>query len=546
MTDAPVKYEQDDPKLLKVAAVKCLKRLEFHTRYFFIQQYKRKFVIGPHHYIIFEALERVLLGKCKRLIINIAPRYGKTEIVIKNFISHCLALNAAAKFIHLSYSDDLALDNSEAVKDLVESSYYQRLFPNVKLKKDSKSKNKWYTTEGGGILARSMSGQVTGFGAGTVDEEVDSELDDWLTSIAKEEQLLSDLEIKMQFAGAILIDDPVKPEDAQSDTIRPKINQRFDSTIRNRVNSRNTPIVIICQRTHPEDLVGHLMREEEADEWEIISLPCINEKDFDWKDAKGLIQCAKKGEALWPFKHTLAELQRLERADEVVFGTQYMQDPSPKAGLMFPLKELTLFDATTKIYKQKSFTFIPVDPANLGGDDFAAPVLILVGTTILVWDVLYNKNGELENRERVCNIVMEHEADEVNVEGVLGWVETYKDIETELQERGYENEIRCTRPRKQKHVRIKAKMSFIKNNFAFRRDWQTWSPEYAAFMRCLIAYKKIQLPGMLNKHDDAPDVCEMGATYFKREFPELFAMTPTIAEKENNEEEAEEPDDNEE
>ena len=78
------------------------------TRYFFKQRYKRKFVIGDHHRMIAEKLDQVLAGKITKLIINVAPRYSKTEMAVKNFIAMGMGLNPRARFIHLSYSDDLA------------------------------------------------------------------------------------------------------------------------------------------------------------------------------------------------------------------------------------------------------------------------------------------------------------------------------------------------------------------------------------------------------------------------------------------------------
>jgi len=126
----------------------------FFTRYFFKHQYGRKFVIGEHHRLIAEKLNAVLRGEITRLIINIAPRYGKTEQIVKGFISQGLAINSKAKFIHTSYSDSLALDNSEAIKELIESEEYQKLF-NRQLKRDSKSKKKWYTQDKGGVYATS-------------------------------------------------------------------------------------------------------------------------------------------------------------------------------------------------------------------------------------------------------------------------------------------------------------------------------------------------------------------------------------------------------
>lgn len=297
----------DELKQHKVAKYKCLTSLLFFTRYFFKKRHNRKFVIGDHHTLICEALEKVLRGETRRLIINIAPRYGKTEIAVKNFIAHGLAVNPSAKFIHLTYADSLALDNSEEAKDLVASPEYQQLFPNVQIKKDSKSKEKWYTTENGGVYATSAGGQVTGFGAGKVDDE-EAEIAEWMLGIGD----------KAGFGGAIIIDDPIKPDDATSGVKRERINNRFETTIRNRVNSRNTPIIVIGQRVHEHDLSGYLM-EIEPEEWTVLSLPALKEDNTP----------------LWPFKHTLLELEALKKVSDHVFETQYQQNPKPLSGLIY-------------------------------------------------------------------------------------------------------------------------------------------------------------------------------------------------------------------
>src|SRR5699024_11085437 len=111
-----------------IIALWCKSSMMNYTRYFFQKTYGRSFVVNDHHVKITKALDDVLMGKITRLIINIAPKYSKTELAVKNFISAGLAINPSAKFIHLSYSDDLALNNSEEVKDLVDSDAYQEIF----------------------------------------------------------------------------------------------------------------------------------------------------------------------------------------------------------------------------------------------------------------------------------------------------------------------------------------------------------------------------------------------------------------------------------
>lgn len=523
----------------RVARVKCLRSLLFHSRYFHKKQYNRKYIIGEHHLKIAEALERVLIGKCKRLIINIAPRYGKTELAVKNFISHGLSLNPAALFIHLSYGDAIALDNSESIKDLIESQAYQDLFPGVSVKRDSKAKEKWYTNFGGGVLARAAAGQVTGFGAGIVDKEEEDEdedqLGDFLDALdAKYEDLMGDedlLEQKWKFNGAIIIDDPIKPEDADQDTIREKVNTRFDSTVRNRVNSRNTPIIIIMQRLHPNDLAGYLQREDEADKWEVLSMPSLIEDEENGEEVLLADGTKKKWRALWPHKHTVDELLALQKANELVFGRQHQQDPSLKAGLLFPLGELSMFDMTKKEeeLQDPDYTLSASDPADEGGDDFASGVFKLIGNRIYVTNILYNTDGTDKNEAALEEIVMAsgHRISDVIVEGVFGWKETATRIRERVTnnvkygDRAYKNDFRVVRPRTNKHSRIMNRASFIKNHFVFRKDWASM-PQYAKFIRNLISYLRIQEPGKKNKHDDAPDLLEMAAAYFEKNMPHLW------------------------
>jgi hypothetical protein len=225
-------------------------------------------------------------------------------MVVKSFIAKGLAINPMSKYIHLSYSANLALDNSERVKDMVAEEWYKELFPWVEIKHDSKAKQKWYTTSGGGVYATSSAGQVTGFGAGLVEEMTKDDMPGAPT----------DVHNNYKWGGAIIIDDPLKPEDAFSPVQRTKVNDRFENTIRSRVNSRETPIIVIMQRLHKEDLAGYLQNLEPG-EWEVLSLPALS------VDSEG------REVALYPFKHTVEELHKIQKANRFVFETQYQQNP---------------------------------------------------------------------------------------------------------------------------------------------------------------------------------------------------------------------------
>ena len=199
------------------------------------------------------------------------------------YIAWSLAKNPAAKFIHLSYSDSLALDNSSMTKEYINSDAFGRLW-DIKLKKDSQSQKKWYTTEGGGVYATSSGGAITGFGAGS--------------------------------GGAIIIDDPLKPDDALSDVRRSFINNRYNTTIRSRVNDRDVPIIVIMQRLHEEDLSGYLLDGGSGEEWHHLKLSALDDDN----------------KALWPEKHSFDELEAIRQADRYTFSGQYLQLPSPPEG----------------------------------------------------------------------------------------------------------------------------------------------------------------------------------------------------------------------
>jgi len=490
----------EEVKRLKVIKVMCMHDFVFYTRYFFKLLYRRKWQQWGHLLIIADALKKVYTGEITRLIINVFPRGGKTELAVKMFISYCLANNAAAKFIHISYGDDLALDNSEQAKDIVQSQEYQQLF-NVPLKISSKGKKKWYTQAGGGVYATSSGGQVTGFGAGQVDME-EEEFDDLVADGGTE-----------LFGGAIIIDDPNKPDDADSELMRTRVNERYDSTISTRTNSRKTPIILLQQRTHPDDLTGYVLRKQKSVEdgglWTVISLPSIKED----------------GTALCPQKFTIEELRALELHNDIVFQRQHMQNPKPRSGLLFALDDLQFYNhkQKEKELEDNDFCYVCADPAGEGGDDFAAGPFKLLGDKIYVTDILYNTEGADHNEALMIDLIFSNNAKCVGVEAVFGWEETSKRVREALWKKGFKNEFRNLRPRKSKHSRILNRSSFIRNTFMFRDDWME-RPQYAKFMRNLTSYMRIQEAGSKNKHDDAPDLCEMAGSYFERNFAHLWAI----------------------
>ena len=214
-------------------------------RYFFKLREGNKMLLNWHHYAIDYVLQAVVDMKISRLIINIAPGYTKTEQAVLNFISRGLALNPRSKYIHTSYSGDLAQENSSKIKETIDSLEFQELWP-MQIRVDSKGKKRWFTDQGGGMMAAPAGGQITGFRAGRMEEG---------------------------FTGALINDDPLKPEDAYSAVKRNGINNRFNNTMRSRLAVESVPMVNIMQRVHEDDLSGFLLKGGSGDIWHHLTIP---------------------------------------------------------------------------------------------------------------------------------------------------------------------------------------------------------------------------------------------------------------------------------
>ncbi len=265
-----------------------------YSRYIFEATRGMPFMWNHHHKTLCDAMERVFIGLSTRLIITIPPRFSKTESAVINFAAWAMGHFPDSEFIHVSYSATLAANNSYRIRGIMQHEAYRELFPDVTLAQDSKARNWWRTEQGGAFYATGTDGTITGFGAGKVGTE--------------------------RFAGAVILDDLHKAKEAKrSAAARQNAKDFFQTTIESRLNSKNTPIVIIGQRLHEDDIPGWLLNGGNGEEWELINLPAIQ----------------SDGSALWPDKMDLPELRRLKKTKPYEFASQYMQTPVPLGGGMF-------------------------------------------------------------------------------------------------------------------------------------------------------------------------------------------------------------------
>lgn len=323
--------------------IECEEDSLYFNRYFFKQRFDSKLIVSGHHHVMQAALDRTMLPPHEsqfipRLIVTVPPGYTKTEMASIGYMARGMALNSRARFLHLSYSHKLALTNSAAIRSIVKSAAYQAMWP-VETKDDVDSKEIWHTAAGGGVTATSAKGQVTGFRAGHMDTE--------------------------EFSGALIIDDPVKPDDAYSEVVREGVNTNYNETIASRVAIETIPIIVIMQRIHWSDLVGYLLTGGSGEQWHHLDMPVIvdNTKPYPEEWTHGIpIDHGLPDGWLWPFKHSEKHEVAL-KAHRRRFWAQYMQRPIRRDEETALWTEKTINRAREKNFSNPQRTVISIDPA---------------------------------------------------------------------------------------------------------------------------------------------------------------------------------------
>ena len=257
------------------------------------------FLPNWHIELVAAALEACRRGEITRLIINQPPRSLKSHSASVAFIAFLLGHNPAAQIICASYGQDLANKHAMDCRTILTSAWYQALFPQTRLSPERQAVQEFMTTRQGFRMATSVGGVLTGRGA-----------------------------------DIIIIDDPLKPDEALSGTQRKAANDWFDHTLYSRLNNKkNGCIILVQQRLHEDDLVGHVLGLEP---WKLIRLPAIAEKDETHmvQTPYGTRRFKRRaGEALHPDREPVEVLSHLREAlGEFNFAGQFQQAPAPLGG----------------------------------------------------------------------------------------------------------------------------------------------------------------------------------------------------------------------
>ncbi|WP_428491701.1 phage terminase large subunit [Rhodopila sp.] len=316
----------NDPQYREIVRSKCEDDHLYFTRFFFKQRNGFKFIVNWHHYIVASTVQQIIDGEIKNVVINVPPGSSKTELVIINLIARGLAINPRSRFLHISCSDTLALLNSETARDMVQSEEFQTLWP-LPIATDAKSKARWNVVDAegrklGGVYAVSLGGQITGFRAG---------------------------HMSSGFNGAILIDDPLKADEAFSKPAKAEANRRLISTVKSRKALPDTPVIVIMQRLAEDDPTAFIKAGNLPGKWHCVEIPALLDEtkivsfgpemlshcDASVRDEQGRF-------SYWQQKEALNELLDMERGaasdkegnriSRFVFSGQYQQSPVALGG----------------------------------------------------------------------------------------------------------------------------------------------------------------------------------------------------------------------
>ncbi len=280
-----------------------------------------KFRESWHHHILADALDRVAAGACRRLIIQAPPRHSKTEFVSRRFSAYLLGRNPDLNIICTSYSASLASRNNRDVQRIMETRAFHDLFPgSIIPRKGIKESGKKRTHEffemvgrDGSYLSAGVDGGITGMG---------------------------------YTLG--IIDDPHKNrKEAESLVMRDGAWDWYTSTFLTRMDEENAAIVLIQTRWHEDDLSGRLLAlaksNPAADQWEVITLPAIMDKDSEPLRAEG--DRRKAGDALWPDRFPIAMLRGIQASQgSYDWESLYQQRPYPPGGRKIKIEKFRYCD----------------------------------------------------------------------------------------------------------------------------------------------------------------------------------------------------------
>jgi predicted phage terminase large subunit-like protein len=243
-------------------------------------------------------LQQCLEDQITRLIVTLPPRSLKSICASVAFPAWALGKDPALRIICASYSNELTRKHALDCRAIMESDWYKRIFPATRLHPNKNTELEFMTTRRGFRLGTSVGGTLTGRGG-----------------------------------NLVIIDDPMKPSEAMSDSKRETVKQWYDGTLYSRLDNKETGVIIlIMQRLHVDDLVAHVLGKEQ---WTHFNIPAVAEIEQRYKMGPGRTYERHLDDVLHPERESAETLEKIKGTlGSYNFSAQYQQNPAPPGGGM--------------------------------------------------------------------------------------------------------------------------------------------------------------------------------------------------------------------
>lgn len=306
--------------------------------------------------VLFAAIQQLIDQTCNRMIINIPPRAGKTLLVSIFLPLFAWCRNASGQTILTGFNSDVLAECSGYIRTIMSDPDFRKVFPDVVIDNNKKSVERLGTMSAGVLHAIPTTGKMTGKGAGA---------------------------LVSGFAGMMCIDDVIKPDDANSPTERDKINNRFSNTLLSRLATETTPLVIIMQRLHADDLCGYLMKGGSSDIYKWLNIPGIIRKEtgsdewyqkqieeYGYTHVEPILYDLQRPDeefdeegdsSFWSVRKTVKTLKGLKEKDPYTFYSQYMGAPIGKGASALTMDHIHVYHECN--VDEIRYTFMTADTA---------------------------------------------------------------------------------------------------------------------------------------------------------------------------------------
>lgn len=386
-------------------------------------------------------LERCRHGEITNLIITMPPRYLKSICASVALPAWILGHDPMARIICASYSIELAAKHSRDCRVVMESDWYRRIFPRTRINAGKNSELEFETSERGFRLTASVGGTLTGRGG-----------------------------------NYLIIDDSLKPADAYSEPQREKVNQWMDQTVVTRMDDKRSGVkIIVQQRLHANDLVGHLL-DKKSGNWAHLDLPAVADRPQRIQIGRNQFHARDIGDVLHPAREPLWKLTEIKaEMGSPAYSAQYQQAPMPPEGNIvdprwlvaleyhqFPLKfdrVVQSWDTATKVNELADFS--------------VCVTLGQIGNRIHIHHVLRKRLNYPDLKRVVKQQADLFKPDDILIEDKSSGTQLLQ----ELRHEGLEL-VRNYVPKDDKRMRLVAQTATIENGFVFVPKDAPWLQDF--------------------------------------------------------------------